>query len=792
MKITDLLRTLRFIGWENPFRAIVYSLLRERIDRRSGPGEMNEPEERIAPGQIVSANGTTHGANFKFEHAELEILFLAEDVVRISWTPGEPPVPYAIQDHFWPGGDAGLSADEDGWNLSAGDVTVRVSAIGGLTWTVADAVILQQGEPQRVNGGWDSRSPLPDSSAVFGLGGRTHSLNLRGGSYRLWNRDPGGSYGRRDDPLYLNVPAVIVLQEQSSYAIFYENSYQGFVQIEENLSVRFDAGMLRYYLFFGEPQTLLQHYTDLTGKPPMPPRWALGFHQSRWGYRSEDDIKDVLAGYQEHELPISAIHLDIDYMDGYRVFTTNRNNFPDLKRLSNQADERGVKLVTIIDPGVKVDRGFRLYRDGLFSDVFCKFQNDRPARAPVWPGWVVFPDFTDPDARRWWGSQYTRLLKQGIAGIWHDMNEPATFTAWGDPSLPLSTQHTLEGKGGTHRQAHNIYGLMMNRAGYEALREYLPERRPFILSRSGWAGNQRYAWNWTGDVESSWEGLQVSLQLMLGMSLSGIYYTGSDIGGFSGEPSPELMVRWMQMAALTPFFRIHSALTSPRREPWRFEGSPREALYEMLSLRYRLVPYLYTLAWKASSIGLPIIRPLFWEDPFNSNYWDVEDQFYLGPDLLIAPMLAEGQREREVVLPDGIWHSFWDKTNHQGPANVTVQAPLERIPIFVRAGAVLPLEGTNLELHLYPGSKSHSVQDLYLDSGDGFGPYRVDTFRLTHNTEGIELEWNHEGDFPFPYDRTEVHVHGEMPRSVKVDDGVELAYSHPLITEGFSRLQIGF
>jgi alpha-glucosidase len=753
---------------------------------------MIEPTERIAPGQIVSVDGTSHGAKFKFEYAELEILFLADDVVRISWTPGEPPVPYAIQDHLWPGGDAGLTSDEDGWNLSAGDVTVRVSPNGGLTWTVADAVILNQERPQRVNGGWVSKSPLPDSSAVFGLGGRTRSLNLRGGSYRLWNRDPGGSYGRSDDPLYLNVPAVLVLQEENSYAIFYENSYQGFVQIEETLSVRFDAGMLRYYLFFGEPETLLRHYTDLTGKPPMPPRWALGFHQSRWGYRSEDDIKDVLAGYQKHGLPISAIHLDIDYMDGYRVFTTNPNNFPDLRRLSNQADEQGVKLVTIIDPGVKADRGFRLYRDGLFSDVFCKFQNDRPARAPVWPGWVVFPDFTDPDARRWWGSQYSRLLKKGIAGIWHDMNEPATFAAWGDPSLPLSTQHTLEGKGGTHRQAHNVYGLMMNRAGYEALREHLPERRPFILSRSGWAGNQRYAWNWTGDVESSWEGLHVSLQLMLGMSLSGIYYTGSDIGGFSGEPSPELMVRWMQMATLTPFFRIHSALTSPRREPWRFEGSHREALDEMLYLRYRLMPYLYTLAWKASSAGLPIIRPLFWEDPSNSNYWDVEDQFYLGPDLLIAPILAEGQREREVVLPDGIWHSFWDQTSLKGPAHVTVQADLERIPIFVRAGAVLPLEGTNLELHLFPGSKSPSVQELYLDSGDGYGPHQVDTFRLTPKTDGFELEWNQEGDFPFPYEQTEIHVHGEKPRSIQVDDREAIAYSAPFVTEVFRHLQLGF
>jgi alpha-glucosidase len=792
MKITDLLRTLRFIGWENPYRAILYSILRARAERGIKREDKLEPTERFAPGQIISANGTVHGAGFRFENADLEILFLAEDVVRISWQPGEPPVPYAIQDHFWPGGDARLTEDKGSWKLSAGDLSVRVSSEGCLTWSLNDTVIRSEDEPIRVDSAWESRSPLPTSSAVFGLGGRARSLNLRGGSYRLWNRDPGGSYGPGDDPLYLNVPAFMVLQDDSSYLVFYENSYRGFVKVEEELSVRFEAGMLRYYLFFGEPESLLKRFTDLTGKPAMPPKWALGFHQSRWGYRSEDDIEEVLAGYQQHNLPISAIHLDIDYMDGYRVFTTNPHSFPNLKQLTGRADKLGVRVVAIIDPGVKVDRGFQLYRDGLFEDVFCKLPSDRPARAPVWPGWVVFPDFTNPSARRWWGSQYPRLLKHGITGIWHDMNEPATFAAWGDPSLPLATQHALEGKGGTHRQAHNVYGLLMNRTGFEALKSQQPEQRPFIVSRSGWAGNQRYAWNWTGDVESTWEGMRVTLQLMLGMSLSGIFFTGSDIGGFSGEPSPELMVRWMQMAALTPFFRIHSALTAPRREPWRFESPHREALYEMLSMRYRLMPYLYTLAWQAASDGLPIIRPLFWDDPSNATYWDVDDQFFLGADMLVAPILGEGLRERKVTLPDGTWHSYWDNASFQGPARVTARAPLERLPIFVRSGAVLPLEGSNLELHVFPGSKTTSTSKLYLDSGDGFGPYRVDTFRLIPDGDGVELEWTQEGEYQFPYDQIEIHLHGGVPRSVKVDGGEEVAASLPLITDGFRRLRFEF
>jgi alpha-glucosidase len=789
MNIAEMLRTLRFMGWENPYRAIFYSFLRDLQDGGSRRQVTPAPAESKPPGQLLSATAIPHGAEFKFANAELEILFLAEHVVRVSWQPGEPPVPYAIANSFWPGAKTVLREEQSAWMLNAEEVIVEIDHTGKLTWHFRDKMTHQDQEPLHNTGGWSLSSRLPEPCAVFGLGGRTNALNLRTGRYSLWNRDPGGSYGCEDDPLYLNIPTILVIQEGLSCLIFHENSYRGEIAIDNKLDVQFDAGMLRYYLFLGEPEELLQRYTELTGKPEMPPRWALGFHQSRWGYRNEGDIQEVLQGFQTHDLPLSAIHLDIDYMDGYRVFTIDPHRFPDLKDLSNRAAEQGVKLVSIINPGVKVDRGFRLYREGIKADVFCKLRNERPARAPVWPGWVVFPDFTDPAARRWWSNQYPRLLNQGISGIWHDMNEPAAFAAWGDPSIPRSTEHTLEGKGGSHKQAHNLYGLLMNRAGSEGLKELRPESRPFILSRSGWAGNQRYAWNWTGDVESTWDGMQVSLNLMLGMSLSGIYYTGSDIGGFSGDPSPELLLRWMQMAVFTPFFRVHSEMTSPRREPWRFEPPYRDAIRQTLRLRYRLMPYLYTLAWKSSRLGTPIIRPFFWEDPYNPEYWNIENQFFLGPDLLIAPVMEGGVQDREVLLPEGLWYSFWDRSVVNGPARVTIKSTLDSIPVFVRANTVLPLEGEFLELHFHPGSDSESEHQLYSDSGDGYGPHRVDTFRLTQSKETIEIKWVEEGDFPFPYREIEIHLHGKDAHTITIDDRKLDGESLPMHVKKFRNLR---
>jgi alpha-glucosidase len=362
-----------------------------------------------------------------------------------------------------------------------------------------------------------------------------------------------------------------------------------------------------------------------------------------------------------------------------------------------------------------------------------------------------------------------------VAGIWHDMNEPTSFTAWGDMTLPTTTQHAMERRGGDHREAHNLYGMLMNRAGYEAFQRHCPERRPWILSRSGWAGMQRYAWSWTCDVETSWPALQLTISTVLGMGLSGQPYCGPDIGGFSGNPSAELYLRWLQMAVFLPFCRTHSATGTARREPWVFGEPTTRIVREYLNLRYRLMPYLYTLAWQSSRSGIPIVRPLFWLDPGDAELWGVQDCYLLGDSLLVAPVLQKGAQTRLLRLPKGGWYSFWDdacwQAGTQGTEQVQLTAPLERIPLLVKAGSLLPLtRSENLELHVYPPMQEQKVEaNLYSDAGDGFGPTRIDRFLLTRAGERISIDWQNQGDFQFPYREIQIVFHGSKLSSARVD-----------------------
>ena len=355
------------------------------------------------------------------------------------------------------------------------------------------------------------------------------------------------------------------------------------------------------------------------------------------------------------------------------------------------------------------------------------------------------------------------------------MNEPTSFTAWGDMTLPETTQHAMEGRGGDHREAHNLYGLLMNRAGYEAFQRHFPNRRPWILSRSGWAGMQRYAWSWTGDIETSWAALQLTISTVLGMGLSGQPYCGPDIGGFSGNPSAELYLRWLQMAVFMPFCRTHSATGTARREPWVYGEPTTSIVREYLNLRYRLMPYLYTLAWQASRSGIPIVRPLFWLEPGDVELWRIQDCFLLGDSLLVAPVLQEGANTRLVRLPKGDWYPFWEEASRSapmhGPEQVQLSAPLERIPLLVKAGSLLALaQGENLELHVYPPLHDQEIEaNLYSDAGDGFGPTRIDRFTLTREGDRIRIDWQSQGDFQFPYREIQVLIHGFLSSSVKVD-----------------------
>jgi alpha-glucosidase len=797
MNISKAFFFLRATGLGPALRSLRYTRRRDRLDQDYKQKYPSAPF--LGVGELVKVKLIPGGGCFTYSRGEQEVLFLTSDLVRVSWKPGIEPVPYALAVNEWPETEIQMIEGQDKHSLKSNLLEILVQSQGALLFKDKHGRLLRSElPPERQEAGdqefiqWKHTACLEETEAIFGLGEQAASLDRRGSSFRMWNTDPGGSYGPGKDPLYIGIPVYLSLHNQGSYMIFYENSFPasfnfGCGEVSPDTSqVQFEGGMLRYYFMLGAPEVALERFTELTGRAPLPPQWALGYHQSRWGYKSETDIREVAAGFRDHGLPLSAIHLDIDYMDGYRVFTTDKDNFPNLGKLAQDLEKEGIKTVVIIDPAVKVDPKYFLYNEGLLEKAFCTDPDGEVLEGVVWPGWAAYPDFTNPAVRLWWGKQYQRLLDEGVAGVWHDMNEPTAFTAWGDMTLPLGTRHDLEGSPGDHRQAHNLYGLLMNRAGYEALRTLRPERRPWLVTRSGWAGLQRYAWNWTGDIESSWEALRLTIPTILGLGMSGLPFTGPDVGGFSGAPSVELYVRWFQMASFLPFFRTHSAIGIARREPWTFGERVLNILREFIQLRLQLMPYHYTMAWQASQSGLPPVRPLFWMDVQDQALWRIEDAFLLGDCLLIAPMVEEGLSKRSLQLPKGGWYNFWDDQLLNGAGQVTLEAGQERIPILVRAGSVLPVNiSGGLTLHLYPPLSEAGGGLLYSDEGDGYSASRLDRFSFTQTAEGLVLTRAGEGDYPFPYPVIKLDLHGVEVERVFVD-GQELKQAAPL-----QHIQIG-
>ena len=776
----DLLKKLilgiRFTGLKNVLRTLRYALYRDRLEKQLPP----ESTEEKLPGRMGQYRSVPGGAEFQFEHAHLEVHFLKEDMVRITWTPGVLPVPYALAGTEYQPVQTILH--DTGMTLSVGTskLEVFVSEDGSLNYLDGNGNLLRSETPPLLTGSrWTLQSRTHADELIYGLGERAASLNLKGGSYRCWNTDPGGAYDRGSDPLYVGIPLYISKRPSGSYLLFYENSFDStftFPEADGETTVTFQGGALRSYFFPGELPELVTRYTELTGRSPLPPRWSLGFHQCRWGYETSQDVREVIDGFKQRGLPISAFHMDIDYMDGFRIFTYSPERYGNFPELVEKMHANDIKAVTIVDPGVMKDRDYRVFKSGLEQDVFCKTPAGKNFTGLVWPGWVHFPDFTFEKGRQWWGEQYEEFLNIGIDGFWHDMNEPANFTAWGEPTIPVNIQNELEGRGGDQRQAHNLYGLQMNRAGYEMLRKQRPDKRPWIVSRSGWAGLQRYSWNWTADIDSTWDNLRLTIPMVLNLGLSGVSYTGPDIGGFTGNPTPEMFTRWFQMAAFMPFFRNHAARGTDRREPWVFDDPIPGILKHFLELRGMLMPYIYSLAYESSQTGWPLNRPLSWYSDAPEAL-ACDDQFFLGENLLIAPVYKEGAKQRSVYLPEGSWHNFWTGELLAGGQIITCAAPLEFIPVFVRSGCALPLkQDGHLLMRIYPSVEPEFRSSVYLDAGDGYGDYRLDTYSFGWEDTDLLISMNSQGNYQVESPEMLFEIVGLALRGVLVD-GQEIAFN---------------
>ena len=581
----------------------------------------------------------------------------------------------------------------------------------------------------------------------YGLGEKAARFDKRRLSFVNWNSDTPG-YAEGKDPIYQTIPFYIGMQRGVAYGIFFDNSYRSYFDFGKSSQQRAwfgaEGGEMNYYFFYGPSiKKILGRYADLTGHMPLPPMWALGNQQSRWSYYPDTMVEEVVNEYRKRDLPLDVIYLDIDYMHGYRVFTFDKERFPNPKALTEKLARQGVKVVTIVDPGVKhpTDKNerYHAFDQGLEKNYFQRRLNGNLFVPRVWPGDSVFVDYTMPDARRWWGDLHRFYTDNGIAGIWNDMNEPSDFVdQTGKNQLDVVSYD--EGEKTTHAKNRNTFALLMARATYEGLERLQPDRRPYVITRAAYAGIQRYSTMWTGDTNSTWEALALNIPMFTSLGLSGEPFVGSDIGGFIGRGNGELLVRSYQIGFLAPFCRNHKQADGYDQEPWRFGKHYEDIIRRYLKLRYTLLPYLYTALEEAHRSGVPPFRPLLLNYQDDPNTYNLDDQFMLGGDLLIAPILKPDVTRRLVYLPAGTWYDFWTNKKYSGGTMISVDAPLEVVPMFVRGGAIIPTGPSHkyigekpvdlITFNIYPDDRGLASASFYED--DGLSPdYKRGVFRRT-------------------------------------------------------------
>ena len=582
--------------------------------------------------------------------------------------------------------------------------------------------------------------PLDENEVVYGLGETTGKMNKRGGRYISFNTDTA-DHSDSNPSIYASHNLLVL--EKRNFCIFFDTPGRVDFLIDWNSSGKIEVicpkDVTVYQVEADSTYAAIREFLFAIGPAYLPPRWAFGYGQSRFGYKCEQDFLDVLKGHQDAGLPLDYICMDIDYMDGYRDFTVDASRFPDLKAFSERMLQDGIHLVPIVDAGIKVDPGEPVYEDGVKQEVFCTNKEGKLFQGGVWPGMTHFPDFLNPKARKWFGQQYRFYTDRGIEGFWNDMNEPALFyTEYtkGPKKLGLALDfifprlrkkvkernmvrdyqsffHHVDGKKICHYDVHNIYGSNMIRATSEGLSKLL-DHRYLIFGRSSYIGAGRYGGVWTGDNTSCWEHIMLNMRHMASLNMCGFLYCGADTGGFMGNCTRELLLRWLAVSAFTPLMRNHSSMGTRAQEAYRF-GDP-EAFRKVLSLRYRLLPYIYSEYMKAALGSDLYIKPLAFAFPADEKVKAIEDQLLVGGSIMIAPIVEKDATVRTVYLPEDMTQVCYDgKDFHCTPCSQgehQVEIPYDQVVFYIRKGKLLPVgkAATN--------SREVTVDDLVL-LGDG-------------------------------------------------------------------------
>lgn len=743
----------------------------EELDAATDPGDASDSVPEDSTQEIIAPPGWCQvfegEAKIACDVGLLQVRWLDSRVVRLTHDVNVPPRPtYGIEERqFWP--------PEIPVQTEVGPSTCTMTTAGAVlavdyqgcrvrVWDSEGHLLVDDGDR-----GYDWANSIPGQEVAlerttppgerfYGLGEKTGPLNRRGRSFEFWNSDTP-AYSATQDPLYQSIPFFVGFRDGAAYGVYVDNTHRMTFDMAASSPDRYrleaQGGVMDEYILIGPGLPLvLQLYAVLTGFAPLPPRWTLGYHQCRWSYYPDSQVLDICQQFRDREIPADGIWLDIDYMEGFRSWTWSSEGFSDPAGLVQQVEELGFKVTAIIDPGLKQDPEWGLYQQGLDNDYFLKNPDGSVFVGEVWPGASVFPDFTHPQVRDWWGSLVHYLTDFGVKGIWLDMNEPASFLAADGNTVPSTVKCDGDGEPTDMGAMHNVYALQENRATYEGLLAAVPDARPFLLTRAGFAGIQRYAAVWTGDAASTFEGLGLVLPMLMGLGMSGVPFVGSDVGGWSGHATPELFARWMAVGSISPFFRGHVQTGVPMQEPWEFGLEVEDISRKHIQQRYRWLPYLYSLFREASLTGHPILRPLVYEFPDNEATLDTSDEAMLGPWLLVAPVVQEGAVSRIVTLPPGQWMEVRSGALHQGPAQLTLDVTLQALPVYLRQGAILPasrlLQYSDQEplsplfFELFPGPEETSFE-LYEDDGETLqvqsGKYCIRTCRLKAEQEGMSF-----------------------------------------------------
>lgn len=768
---------------------------------------------RVELDVVTAATPLENGIQIQAGAAQMRITALQDDIVRIRVASGAQlpedaswavlPASRTASVHVQPVSDA----TSVGFRTAKLDVRVERKPLRLVISDLAGHVLCADaiGRPTVFKlGGFSVYKQMPGDEQFYGLGDKTGLFNRRDQAYTLWNTDVGPQ--EATDPLYKSIPFFLAITGGRTYGLFLDNTWRTWFdfgkQARDAYAFGSEGGPLNYYFIYG-PSTkqVVERYAYLTGKPPLPPMWALGFQQSRYSYSPESQARAIADRLRADKIPSDVLYLDIDYQYRNRPFTVDPERFPNFPGFVADLKKQHFHLVTITDLHIAhvANQGYMPYDTGHAGDNFVKNPDGSEFVGIVWPGPAVFPDFTRASTRAWWGGLYKQFVDDGVAGFWNDMNEPSVFNGPGK-TMPLDTVHRIEEPGfktrtATHAEIHNIVGMENERATYDGLLKLRPNERPFVLTRATFAGGQRYGFTWTGDNSSTWNHLRLATQMLLNLGMSGISMVGDDIGGFNGSPQPDLLTRWIEIGAFNPMFRDHTTLGSLPQEVW-VNGPAQEAIRRRyIDTRYRLMPYIYTLAEEASRTGLPLVRPLFMEFP---NFFDSADsEFLLGHDLLVAPAsLPDTIDAYAVAYPPGPWYDFWTGEKMQPqprqpdivevatavrngeslakypPPHLT-HPTLDTLPVYVRGGSILPMQplvqstdetpNGPLELRVYPGPQCEG--SLYLDDGHTFrykqGDYLRQSFTCSAANHAVSVDFGaRQGSWAPWWKNIEVVVYG--------------------------------